>query len=137
MSHGPINCRIARLFTLFWLSLILPAMALCQVDTGSISGTVRDVSGSVIPGVKVTLINQGTGQSLSTTTKSVGEYTFSPVRIGHYSVAAERSGFEKVQQNNVTVDVQQKVEVDLSLTLGKANETVTVDAAPPALQTQD
>jgi hypothetical protein len=137
MSHGPINCRIARLFTLFWLSLILPAMALCQVDTGSISGTVRDTSGSVVPGVKVTLINQGTGQSLSTTTKSVGEYTFSPVRIGHYSVAAEMSGFEKVQQNNVTVDVQQKVEVDLSLTLGKANETVTVDAAPPALQTQD
>ena len=112
-------------------------MALCQVDTGSISGTVRDTSGSVVPGVKVTLTNQGTGQSISTTTKSVGEYTFSPVRIGHYSVAAEMTGFEKIQQNNVTVDVQQKVQVDLLLTLGKTNETVTVDAAPPALQTQD
>ncbi len=137
MSHGPINRKVARLFILFSLILILPAMALSQVDTGSISGTVRDTSGSVVPGVKVTLTNQGTGQSISTTTGSVGEYTFSPVRIGHYSVAAEMTGFEKVQQNNVTVDVQQKVQVDLSLTLGKANETVTVNAAPPALQTQD
>src|SRR5271170_4999307 len=136
-SLGPINRKIARLLTLFSLSLFLPAMALCQVDTGSISGTVRDTSGSVIPGVNVTLTNQGTGQSISTTTKSAGEYTFSPVRIGHYSVSAEMTGFEKIQQNNVTVDVQEKVQVDLLMTLGKANETVTVDAAPPALQTQD
>jgi hypothetical protein len=137
MSLGPIHCKIARLLTLFTLSLFLPAMALCQVDTGSISGTVRDSSGSVIPGVNVTLTNQGTGQSISTTSKSAGEYTFSPVRIGRYSVTAEMTGFEKIQQNNVTVDVQEKVQVDLLMTLGKTSETVTVDAAPPALQTQD
>src|SRR5882757_1911606 len=129
--------KMARLSTFFSLSLFLPAIALCQVDTGSISGTVRDTGGSVIPGVNVTLTNQGTGQSISTTTKSVGEYTFSPVRIGRYSVSAEMTGFEKTQQNNVTVDVQQKVQVDLLMTLGKTNETVTVNAAPPALQTQD
>jgi hypothetical protein len=137
MSLGPINCKMTRLLTFFSLSLFLPAMALCQVDTGSISGTVRDTSGSVIPGVNVTLTNQGTGQSLSTTSKSAGEYTFSPVKIGRYSVSAEMTGFEKIQQNNVTVDVQQKVQVDLLMTLGKTSETVTVDAAPPALQTQD
>ena len=95
MSLGPIHCKMARLLTLFSLSLILPAVALCQVDTGSISGTVRDTSGSVIPGVNVTLTNSGTGQSISTTTKSAGEYTFSPVRIGQYSVSAEMTGFEK------------------------------------------
>ena len=137
MSLGSIHCKIARLLTLLTFSLFLPAMALGQVDTGSISGTVRDTSGSVIPGVNVTLTNSGTGQSISTTTKSAGEYTFSPVRIGHYSVAAEMTGFEKIQQNNVTVDVQEKVQVDLLMTLGKTSETVTVDAAPPALQTQD
>jgi hypothetical protein len=136
-SLGRINSKMARLLIFFSLSLFLPAMALCQVDTGSISGTVRDTSGSVISGVNVTLINQGTGQSISTTSKSAGEYTFSPVRIGRYSVSAEMTGFEKIQQNNVTVDVQQKVQVDLLMTLGKTSETVTVDAAPPALQTQD
>ena len=61
MSLGSIHCKIARLLTLLTFSLFLPAMALGQVDTGSISGTVRDTSGSVIPGVNVTLTNQGTG----------------------------------------------------------------------------
>ena len=64
MSLGQIRRKITRLLTLFTLSLFLPAMALCQVDTGSISGTVRDTSGSVIPGVNVTLTNSDTGQSI-------------------------------------------------------------------------
>ncbi|MGB2678371.1 MAG: TonB-dependent receptor [Candidatus Acidiferrum sp.] len=104
---------------------------------GSISGTVKDASGGVIPGATVTLTNEGTGQSISTTSLSVGEYTFSPVKIGHYSVSAEIKGFQKVKQNNVTVDVQQKVVVDFALPVGKSIETVIVDAAPPALQTQE
>ena len=118
-------------------ALLVPAIVTAQVDMGSVSGVIHDPSGAAIPGVNVTLTNQGTGQSISTTSKSAGEYTFSPVRIGRYSVSAEMPGFEKIQQNNVTVDVQQKVQVDLLLTLGKTSETVTVDAAPPALQTQD
>jgi hypothetical protein len=104
---------------------------------GSVSGTVKDASGGVIPGATVTLTNDGTGISISTTSGSVGEYTFSPVKIGHYSVSAEIKGFQKVRQNNVTVDVQQKVVVDLSLPVGQSIETVIVDAAPPALQTQE
>jgi hypothetical protein len=126
-----------RYLSLFSLILLGCVASIAQVDMGSITGTVKDAKGSVLPGVKVTLTNQGTGQSLSETTGSVGEYTFSPVRIGQYSIAAEMGGFQKVQQNNVTVDVQQKVQVDLSMSVGQASETVTVDAAPPALQTQD
>ena len=49
----------------------------------------------------------------------------------------EFSGFQKVQQNNVTVDVQQKVLVDIALPPGESQEVVVVNAAPPALQTQD
>jgi hypothetical protein len=90
-----------------------------------------------MPGVNVTLTNAGTGQSVSTKTGSVGEYTFVPVKIGKYSVEAEMTGFQKVQQNNVTVDVQQHAQVDLAMTLGQASETVTVNTAPAALQTQD
>jgi hypothetical protein len=133
ISYRKFSC----IFALLLLGLLLPSRVLSQVDMGSISGTVKDASGGVIPGATVTLTNEGTGQSISTTSGSVGEYTFSPVKIGHYSVSAEIKGFQKVKQNNVTVDVQQKVVVDFALPVGKSIETVIVDAAPPALQTQE
>jgi len=125
------------IFALLLLGLLLPSRVMSQVDMGSVSGTIKDSSGGVIPGATVTLTNEGTGISISTTSGSVGEYTFSPVKIGHYSVSAEIKGFQKVRQKNVTVDVQQKVVVDLSLPVGQSIETVIVDAAPPALQTQE
>jgi hypothetical protein len=133
ISSRKLSCILA----LFLLGLVLPSRVLGQVDMGSVSGTVKDTSGGVIPGATVTLTNDGTGISISTTSLSAGEYTFSPVKIGHYSVSAEIKGFQRVRQNNVTVDVQQKVVVDLSLPVGQSIETVIVDAAPPALQTQE
>src|SRR5271157_440262 len=133
-----ISCRkFSCIFAFLLLGLLLPSRVLSQVDMGSVSGTVKDPSGGVIPGATVTLTNEGTGISISTTSGSVGEYTFSPVKIGRYSVSAEIKGFQKVRQKNVTVDVQQKVVVDLSLPVGQSIETVIVDAAPPALQTQE
>ncbi|HKN24395.1 MAG TPA: TonB-dependent receptor [Candidatus Acidoferrum sp.] len=129
--------KFSSIFALLLLGLVLPARVFCQVDTGTISGTVKDSSGGVIPGATVTLINDGTGISISTASGSVGEYTFSPVKIGHYSLSAEIKGFQKVRQNNVTVDVQQKVVVDFALPVGQSIETVIVNTAPPALQTEE
>ena len=108
-----------------------------QVDMGSISGTVRDPSGAAIPNAKVVLTNEDTNISASTTTGSEGQYTFSPVKAGLYSVSAFATGFRTVRQNNVTLDVQQKRAVDISLTIGQTTETVVVNAAPPLLQTLD
>src|SRR5580700_1006353 len=131
------NRKLPLTFALVLLGLAWPLEVCGQVDTGAISGTVKDASGGVMPGVTVTLTNEDSGQSLSTTSGSAGQYTFSPVKIGHYSVSAETSGFQKVRQKNVTVDVQQKVVVDFTLPVGQPSETVIVDAAPPALQTQE
>src|SRR5258708_28999626 len=64
MCAPPSFRKEPGVFTLFLLLLLLPLKMFAQVDTGSISGTVRDTSGSVIPGVTVTLTNQGTGQSI-------------------------------------------------------------------------
>src|SRR5580700_2956747 len=131
-----LNRKLPLMFALVLLSLV-PCQSFAQVDTGTISGTIKDTSGGVVAGAKVTLINEGTGVSITTTSGSQGEYVFSPVKIGHYSLSAEFRGFQKVQQNNVTVDVQQKVLVDIALPPGQATEVVVVNAAPPALQTQD
>jgi len=66
-----------------------------QVDTGSITGTVKDASGAVVSGAKVTLTNEGTGAALTTTTTSDGVYKFSPVRIGNYKIDATAQGYSK------------------------------------------
>src|SRR5581483_6392860 len=118
--------------------LLLAAIgSFAQVDTGSILGTVKDTSGAVMPAVKVTLTNEDTGLVTAVTSGSGGEYTFSPVKLGHYSVAAEFKGFQRVEQSHVTVDVQQRVLVDFVLPPGQMTETVEVTGEPAPLQTQD
>jgi hypothetical protein len=127
-----------RRLWLFLIALCLAtSLALAQVDTGSISGTVRDTSGAVVPGARVTLRNEDTGLVTSQLSGASGEYRFSPVRIGHYTVTAELKGFQRVEHEHVPVDVQQRVVLDFELPPGQMTETVMVTAEPPALQTQD
>jgi hypothetical protein len=108
-----------------------------QVDTGGITGTVKDASGAVIPGAKVSLTNEGTSYSVSTVTDSAGTYTFTPVKIGSYKVTAEFQGFQTSVHPGVTVNVQQQVVVDFALQPGQVTQTVEVTAAVPLLQTQN
>ncbi len=130
-------CKSTVVVLLVLVALLVPANLMAQVDMGSISGIVRDPSGAGVPNAKVVLTNEDTNITVSTITGSEGQYTFSPVKIGRYSVSASVSGFRTVQQKNVTVDVQQKVNLDISLTIGQATETIFVDSTPPLLQTLD
>ena len=124
--------------SLFLLAAVLACQNLpAQVDTGSVLGTVRDSSGAVIPGAKVSLTNTETGLTVSTVAGGDGNYVFTPVKIGTYSVAAEFQGFRKVEQQNVQVDVLQQVVVNLTLLPGALTQTVEVTGAPPQLQTQE
>lgn len=111
--------------------------AFAQVDEGSITGIVADTSGAVVPGARVTLLNTAVGLSLETTTNASGEYTFSPVRIGPYSVTVTASGFSTTTQQNLQVAVDQHLQVNVQLKLGSASETVQVTGAPPQLQTTE
>ncbi len=106
-----------------------------QVDTGSITGTVRDQTGAVIPGAKVTITNQGTALTLSTVTGSDGSYTFTPVKIGVYTVTAEFQGFQTATHKDITVNLQQTAVVDFTLSPGQVTQTIEVTGAPPLLQT--
>ena len=69
-------------------SLLMCASLRAQVDTGSISGTIKDQTGAVIPGAKVSLRNEGTDLTVTTTTGPDGSYIFSPVKIGTYEISA-------------------------------------------------
>ena len=111
--------------------------AFAQVDQGSITGTVTDSTGAVVPNAHVTLTNIDQGLTLETNTTSGGEYTFSPVRIGHYTVSVSAAGFATTTQQNLQVNVSQNLRVNVLLKAGSATQTVEVTAAPPQLQTQD
>jgi len=108
-----------------------------QVDEGSVTGLVQDATGAVVPNAKVTLLNTDQGLSLVGTSDSSGVYTFSPVRIGNYTVSATAPGFSVTTQENVNVAVSQNVRVNIQLKPGAATQTVEVTAAPPELQTED
>jgi hypothetical protein len=124
---------LALLFLLFGTAL----SARAQVDEGSIGGTVTDGTGAVVPNAAVTLTNTDVGLNLTGTTNAAGEFTFSPVRIGHYSVSVSAPGFQKTTQQNLSVNIAENVQVPVQLKTGATSETVEVTTAPPQLQTDE
>jgi hypothetical protein len=130
MKRAP--CFLGLLF-----AFVLPPLALAQVDTGAVLGVVKDASGAVIPGAQLNLVSEQTGLKLAATSDQGGAYIFTPVKIGSYRVEAQAPGFEKAIQENVTVEVQQRVVVDFTLHPGRVTQTVEVTGAPQQLQTQD
>jgi hypothetical protein len=131
----------SRIFGSLLLALLFALWAapglFAQADTGSIQGTIKDQTGAVIPGAKVTLTNEGTNLAITMTAGGDGSYIFAPVKIGIYAVSAEAPGFAKAVQSHVTLDIQQQIVVDLVLKPGAVTQTVEVTAAPPVLQTQN
>lgn len=112
------------------------AVLYAQVDTGTILGTVHDNTGAVIAGAKVTVRDEGTSRSQSNTTSSSGEYVFTPVKIGKYTIEVENAGFKKERRTGLTVNIQQQVVADFSLSVGDVTNEIEVTAAVPLLQTE-
>ncbi len=108
-----------------------------QVDQGSVFGIVQDASGAVVPNAKVTLLNKDQGLSVETTTQASGEYIFTPVRIGNYSVSVTAPGFSTTTQENLHVDVAEHLQINIQLKTGATTETVEVNTTPPLLQTEE
>lgn len=111
-----------------FLSCFFVAAAFGQAGRGSISGTVTDPAGALVPGAQVVLLNQATGVKQHTVTSSAGLYTFISLNPGVYQVTVTHEGFSKVQQEKITVNVDQVTEVNLTLRVGATTETVTVTA---------
>jgi hypothetical protein len=115
--------------------LALPIAA--QVDTGTILGTVRDPTGAVVPGAKITVSNEGTAFTQVTTTSGSGTYVVTPLRIGAYTVEVEQPGFKKQRRTGQELNIQQQLVVDFSLEPGEVTTTVDVNEEAPILQTEN
>lgn len=107
-----------------------------QTASGQITGSVKDASGALVPGAKVTLANQQTGLSRTALSSDTGAYTFPLLPVGVYSVAAEKQGFSTSKRTDIQLSVDRIVRVDLDLAVGSTTETVNVSANAVALDSE-
>jgi hypothetical protein len=130
------NWIAATLFFALAMAFSAP-IARCQVLYGSLTGTVTDATGAVIPDVSVTLTNQGTKDSRTTTTNSSGLYLAQNLLPGTYtvSVPAQKS-FGGFSEKDVTVEVNREVRLDVVLKTGNVEITTTVTDTQPMMQTE-
>lgn len=111
-------------------------LAFGQGNTSSILGTVADSSGAVVAGVKIVVVNTGTGVQATANTDSLGNYTFNLLQPGTYTVEAEISGFKKFVRQGIGLEMTRQLRIDISLEPGAVTETVNVAATTPLLETE-
>jgi len=109
---------------------------MAQADVGTVSGTVTDDTGGVIPGVEVTLNSVNTGSSVTAITSDEGFYVFNSVLIGEYSQTAVMSGFKSRTDSGIRVVSGETVTLAVELSIGEVSETVEVTAALPNIDKQ-
>src|SRR6185503_8116745 len=122
---------------------ILASLAICtifsapvaaQVTTGTIVGMVTD-AGGVVPGANVTITEVNRGTSDTFVTDSAGGYTAPFLTPGTYRVEVNVTGFKKWVREGIIVQVNQRARVDVTLEIGRLEETTTVVASTPLLRT--
>jgi hypothetical protein len=111
--------------------------AVAQIQNGQFTGTVTDPSGAAVPNAKVTITNQATNLSVTTTTNQTGFYTVKELPVGTYKITVEASGFKTFTDAGVTLGAGTIAHVDAKMVLGQAREVVEVTGQEVAVQTDD
>ncbi len=138
-SHlqAAVRVSVCRLLCMTIL-LLLSASPLLRAQisgTGTIQGTVTDATGAVVPGATVQLIEVKTNVAHTQTTTEAGFYSAAALDPGLYKVTVTASGFKTYTQENVSLDSLQTFGLNVKLTVGGNDTTITVTQAPPALDT--
>jgi hypothetical protein len=127
-----MEVRMKRFAVLLAISLA----AFAQSDRGTITGTISDPAGAVIPSASVVAVQPQTGAQYQTVTTATGNYTLASLPAGVYNLTVEGAGFKKFIQTGITVQVAQTARVDITLEVGSLSQSVTVDADAPLLRTE-
>src|ERR1051326_3816366 len=118
------------------LLLLAAALAGAQQFTGGVRGEVRDQNG-VIPGVTVTLVNEGTNISRETVTNAVGQYNFPAVAPGTYTLKTTLTGYKTYESKGLVVGTQQFLTLDVMLQIGALEESITGTGQSPLIDTSN
>jgi hypothetical protein len=118
------------------LSLLIPIAAFSQTANGTITGTVTDASGAVIPGVTLEVKNTDTGVVFQTISTETGTYFAPNLPVGPYSITASLPGFKTLNRTGMTLSAAQTLRVDLPLEVGTAGDNITISAEATLLKTE-
>ncbi len=130
--HGARGCVAV------WAAVLLSGASWAQAQSyqGGMRGAVKDAQG-VIPGATVTLANEGTGVSRDTVTNESGAYSFPALDSGTYTVKASVTGFKSFERKGIRIATQTFVTLDITLEVGTLEETITVTADAPLIETSN
>jgi hypothetical protein len=127
-------CFAAALLAAFWLSAGIPCLA--QAGRGTLTGTVKDATGAIVPGASIELKESNTGSSYDMNATSDGLFTFAELEPGTYTLTVTSSGFESYIQSGIIVEVGSEATVDAVLKVGGAKESVTIMSDASHLETE-
>jgi len=136
-SIGSLFAVVALLLgTISFASLmVLAPSASAQKTSGTITGTVTDPSGAVVPGATVSVVNDRTGTARETATNEQGSFSFPELEAGTYRLTVNKSGFKKLTERNVELHVADVTSLNVKMEMGAATETVMVESSPIAVNT--
>ncbi len=106
----------------------------CQLTTADILGTVTDATGAVVPNAEITLTNLGTNEKRTTQSNGSGDYSFTLLPVGHYSISVRAGGFQASITKDLSVEAGDRARNDVHLQAGAETVVVEVTASTPLLQ---
>jgi hypothetical protein len=115
--------------------LLLPFLCLGQATFGTITGTVTDSTGAVVPNTEVMVVNEGTNLTRTVTTGADGNYSAPNLNSGTYRVQAKAAGFKSAVVSGIGLEALRTVRVDVHLEVGDVGTEVTIQGAAPVIET--
>jgi hypothetical protein len=118
------------------LVLSLTCSAVAQIDTATITGRVTDPSGSIVPNVQITVVQNGTNYNFQTATNAEGIYRIQSLQPGTYEITYQAPGFKQLVRSNIALRTGDVLPVDVSLEVGTTTESIKVSAQSTLLETE-
>src|SRR5689334_3158938 len=124
---------VSRFATVVCLSLLLSTLVPAQEFRGAILGRVSDASGAVVPGAAVKVTNEVTNVVTETRTNHEGNFNIPYLVPGRYAVTVEAKGFRRTERPGVVVQINDRIELSLTVEVGATTESVIIKAESPML----
>jgi len=134
MKKNRLDVRVFVFVAICLFAIVAPIFA--QSDSSSLSGTVTDASGALLPNAKITVHNNATRADRSITSNEGGSFTLTNLASGDYSIRAEVAGFETTTLTDVHLDPSIGRRIDISMKVGDTKTEVNVEAGANAVQTE-